>query len=196
MVIIVNSCEEESCKIAALLDKLGVKNSVSIRESDISAAERLIFPPVNDLPKVIKKFHLLNLTSLLRMVKKPVLGIGSGVQLMLEFGGSNKESCLSYFTLDSDKDSYCNVLKFDPGFYNISLAKPSNLFNNISPEKPFYFDFLLRVPHQHALTSATVAVPETAIAALEKENVYGVFFDIVKSGEQGEKVLESFCNIS
>lgn len=195
MVVIVNSCEEESCKLSALLNTQGIKNLVSIRESDISSAERLIFPPVADLPKVIKKFHLLNLTSLLRMVKKPVLGIGSGVQLMLAFGGAAKESCLSYFTFDGDKDSYCNVLEFQHGLYPITQTKPSKLFNGIIPDDPFYFEFLLKAPHVHAHASAIVAVPEPAIAALEKENIYGVFFDIAKSGKQGEKVLENFCGI-
>ncbi len=195
MVVIVNSCEEESSKLSALLDTLGVKNSVSIRESDISSADRLIFPPVADLPKVIKKFHLLNLTSLLRMVKKPVLGIGSGVQLMLAFGGTAKESCLSYFTFDEDKDSYCNVMEFQHGLYPITRRKPSLLFSGIIPEDQFYFEFLLKAPHANPHTSAIVEVPQPTMAALEKENVYGVFFDIVKSGEQGKKVLENFCKI-
>jgi glutamine amidotransferase len=195
MVIIVNSCEDESCKLAALLDTHGIKNLVSIKESDIISAERLIFPPVNDLSRVIKKFHLLNLTSLLRMMKKPVLGIGSGVQLMLEFGGSTKESCLSYFTFDGDKDNYCNQLEFNHGLYTIKLTKESPLFSGIAPDEQFYFDFLLKAPQQHALASAIVDVPDTAIAALEKDHVYGVFFDIVKSGKPGEKILKNFCQI-
>ncbi len=195
MVVIVNSCEEEGRKLSALLDTLGIKNSVSIRETDISSAERLIFPPVTDLPKVIKKLHLLNLTSLLRMVKKPVLGIGSGVQLMLAFGGTAKESCLSYFTFDDEKDSYCNVMEFQHGLYSITQKKHSTLFADVNPTDHFYFEFLLKAPHANPHTSAIVEVPQPAIAALEKENIYGVFFDIVKSGEQGKKVLENFCKI-
>ena len=195
MVVIVNYCSDEGKAIGSFLNELSINNVISLRESDICKANHIIFPPAADVQAVIRKLHILNLTSLLRMIKKPVLGIGSGVELMLEYSLHSKESCLSYFPIEGEKNKYCEELQFEKGLSPVNFEKPSKLFTGIKSGELFYFDFLLSMPIEHALSTASTSIPQKVCASLEKNNFYGVFFNPVKSGEQGKEILKNFCSI-
>lgn len=66
------------------LEKLGMELKFTSVESEILAADRIILPDCKDLKRAVKRLHLLNLFSMLRMIKKPVLGIGNGFAMMCE----------------------------------------------------------------------------------------------------------------
>ena len=66
------------------LEKLGVDQKFTSVESEILAADRIILPDCSDIKKALKRLHLLNLFSMLKMIQKPVLGIANGFSLMCE----------------------------------------------------------------------------------------------------------------
>ena len=58
---------------------------------------KLSLPGCGNAPSVMRKIQLLNLYSVLRVVKKPMLGIGLGMQLMADYSTEGNFSCLGFF---------------------------------------------------------------------------------------------------
>lgn len=79
------------------LEKLGIEQKFTSVESEILAADRIILPDCKDLKRAVRRLHLLNLFSMLRMIKKPVLGIGNGFALMCEGTGFTSCEGLGFF---------------------------------------------------------------------------------------------------
>ncbi len=79
MITIIDYGKTNSNEIAELLEKLSVDFVISNSESDILQATKLILPDSTDILSSIKKLHLLNLFSILRIIKNPILGLGTGM---------------------------------------------------------------------------------------------------------------------
>jgi glutamine amidotransferase len=68
MITIIDYGNTNSNEIAESLEKLSVNFVVSKSESDILQATKLILPDSKDISSSIKKLHLLNLFSILRII--------------------------------------------------------------------------------------------------------------------------------
>ncbi|KAB2909067.1 MAG: hypothetical protein LC102_01855 [Ignavibacteriales bacterium] len=66
------------------LEKAGFKVKFTSVEAELLQAESIILPDCRDLKKAVRRLHILNLFSMLRMVNKPVIGIGYGFAMMCE----------------------------------------------------------------------------------------------------------------
>ncbi len=84
MVVIINHEREESEKINDLLNSNGVEARVSNNENLICSADHILITDCDNLNKLIRKFQLLNLFSVLKMINKPVIGLGLGAVIMHE----------------------------------------------------------------------------------------------------------------
>lgn len=176
------------------LNKLGIDYKCSKNESDIARAEKIILPGIEQAGKAVKKLHLLNLFTMLRISSKPILGIGLGMQLMSEFSKEGDVACLGIFpgTVEkfpegSDKLSTLTSL-------NVKKIKDSPLFKDIEDNTGFFFsnNYYLKIS-EYTTSIATNQVEFTA--SLEKDNLYGVQFHPELSGDQGLTVLKNFCSL-
>ena len=180
--------------VANALNELGQKYKITNSETEICRAEKVIFPGVGEASFAIKQLHKLNLYSLLRIVKRPILGVCLGMQLMADFSTEGNIQCLGIFPGE--------VLKFDSqmvkvphmGWNDIHFKKESKLFSGITEGERFYFANSYYLPVNEFTTSYCNNSIDFS-ASMEKENYYGVQFHPEKSSDAGLKVLKNFIEL-
>lgn len=181
-------------KVADALNEAGVKFRITRNENDIIGSEKIILPGFEEAYSAVKKLHLLNLFTELRIVKKPVLGIGLGMQLLSEFSKEGDVACLGKFpgTVTKFSDAISKV-PFNESA-NIIIEKENPLFNKINASDKFSFcnSFFLEI-NKHTIASAENGIKFTA--AIAKDNFYGVQFHPEDSGDAGLQVLLNFSEL-
>src|ERR1035438_10350264 len=126
-------------KVTDAYTELGIKFKITKNENDIIGSEKIVLSGTEEALSVIKKLHLLNLFTVLRLVKKPVLGIGLGMQLLSEFSREGDVACLGKFTGTVEKfDSTISKVPFS-GNNKIRIDKNSRLFKDIDDSVEFRF---------------------------------------------------------
>ena len=195
MIVVINYLNENIENLTDSLDKLGKEYKVTCSESEILRSDKVIFPGFGIASNAIGKLHLTNLFSFLRMCKKPLLGVGLGMQLMAELSteGGNIP-CLGIFPYSAEKFTDENMKIPFTGFNDVELIKESKLFKGISQRENFYFSNSYFLP----VNELTTSVAENKIkfsASIEKGNYYGIQFHPEKSGKAGLKVLSNFIEL-
>ena len=181
-------------EVAEFLKKITSDFNVSNNEVDICQADKIIFPGTGNAKSAIRQLHLLNLFTVLRIVDKPMLGIGLGMQLMADYSIDGNLSCLGIFpgsTIKFDEDS---VEPVNEGMLPVHFKKDSVLFKEINNDEKFYFKHSYYIP-QNELTTSTSMHDSKFTSSMEDKNCYGVQFHPEKSGEAGLMLLKNFINI-
>ena len=180
--------------VAFALERLGVEFAITDNPEEIRKADKVIFPGVGEASTTMKYLKDTQLDQVIRELKQPVLGICLGMQLMCAFSEENQTTCLGIFdeSVKLFKPTY-NEKVPHMGWNSLTLTN-SWLMNSLH-EQFVYFVHSYYVP----VNSYTSAITEYILpfsAAMKKDNFYAVQFHPEKSAEVGEKVLQSFLNIS
>jgi len=192
MITIIDYGNTDSNEIAESLEKLSMEFVISNKESDILQANKLILPNSTDISSSIKKLHLLNLFSILRIVEKPILGIGTGMHLMTKSFKDINAACLGYFPVEcKTEEAQQNIFVHEQ---SIKIIKGTSLLNNISKEDKFYFEGDCFIPRNECTTSV-VSIGSEITSTIEREHLYGIQFNPEKSGESGLQILQNFSEI-
>lgn len=192
MITIIDYGKTNSNEIAESLEKISVEFVISNKESDILQANKLILPDSKDISSSIKKLHLLNLFSILRMVDKTILGIGTGMHLMTKSFKDINAACLGCFPVECKaEESQQNMLAQEQ---SIKIIKETSLLDNISNDDKFYFDSNCFIPRNEFSTSV-VNINREITASIEKEHLFGVQFKPERSGEAGLQILKNFSEL-
>lgn len=181
-------------EVAASLKKITEDFKVSRNELDICESDKIILAGCGSAPSVMKKIQLLNLYSVLRVVKKPMLGIGLGMQLMADYSTEGNFSCLGFFpgtAIKFEGDTEGSLFK---GNHKINLCKQSILFDGIEENAEFFFNNSYYLPKSD-LSTSTCSNSITFCASIENENAYGVQFHPEMSGDAGLKLLKNFIEM-
>lgn len=172
------------------LEKLGLPLKFTSVESEILAADRIILPDSKDLKRAVKRLHLLNLFSMLRMVKKPVLGIGNGFALMCE--GTPVVNCegLGFFPLSVTTPVTAPPLpaKYEATVKENSIYLDGEIFEGLYFEK--FFTVSSDVFNVLCLSGDT-----TLPAACVNGRYGGLIFNPEFSGPAGNYLLNRFLTL-
>jgi imidazole glycerol-phosphate synthase subunit HisH len=191
MITIVDYGDECIKTVASAIKHITDEFIISKNEADICSSDKLIFAGCGNAPSVMKKIQLLNLYSVLRVVKKPMLGIGLGMQLMADYSTEGNFPCLGLFPGTS--------IKFDDkiddtgikGLHQINLCKSSILFDGIEDKTEFYFNNSYYLP-PNELTTSTCQRGIAFCSSMENKNFFGVQFHPEMSGDSGLRLLKNF----
>ena len=192
MITIIDYGKTNSNEIAESLEKLSVEFVISNKESDILKANKLILPDSKDISTSIKKLHLLNLFSILRIVEKPILGIGTGMHLMTKSFKDNNDACLGCFPVECITDAQHSIE--DTQRLVVNAIKETTLLKNVLEEDRFYFEGNCFIPRNECTTSV-VNIGGEITSSIEKAHLYGVQFKPEKSGEPGLQILKNFLDL-
>ena len=181
-------------KVADSFTLLGIRFKITRNENDIIGSEKIVLSGTEEALSAVKKLHLLNLLSVLRIVKKPVLGIGLGMQLLSEFSKEGDVACLGKFAGTVEK--FENTISQVPfsGSYKIRIDKNSILFNDIDETAEFRFRNSFYLPVNDYTTAHSINGVSFS-AAIEKDNFYGVQFHPEESGKDGLTLLRNFAKL-
>ena len=178
--------------VRSALTRLGCEYELTSDAQRISAADKVLLPGVGNAAEAMHNLRESGLTELIRGLRKPVLGICVGMQLMCRESEEGLTRGMGLFD--------CAVRRFTPGpdakvphmGWNTIANLEGKLFKGI-PEASFvYFVHSFR-PDLCCDTIATCRHGDSLFsAALKYENFYGTQFHPEKSGETGAKILQNF----
>lgn len=176
------------------LSRLGAEFRLTADPAEIKTASHVILPGVGNAAEAMANLRASGLAPVLLRLRRPVLGICVGMQVMCRHSEEGDVECLGVF------DAF--VKKFIPtpdlkvphtGWNNLSNLE-SKLFKGIESGAFVYF------VHSYYAglcpdTIATARQGEMFSAALKYENFYGVQFHPEKSGEVGERIIKNFIGL-
>jgi len=174
------------------LNRLGYESVITDEPDAILSADKVIFPGVGEASSAMKYLREKGLDKVLRSVKKPMLGICLGLQLMCDHSEEGDTKCLSIFN--------AAVKKFSPldkvphmGWNNFTDIKGA-LFNHIELENDVYFvhGYYAELSDE---TVATCNYIQPFSAAMQKDNFYATQFHPEKSADVGAQLLKNFLLI-
>lgn len=187
--------------VANAIHSLGKEVIIPKTKNDFEAASHIILPGVGSFAEGMKNLENLGYVDILNneVIKnhKPFLGLCLGMQLLADFGDEGGPSKGlgwiegSVKKLETKKDFKIPHI----GWNDIFPRKDSLLFQNVI-QPIFYF-----VHSYHFLTKETSSIAaefeygKRFVAAIEKENIFGLQFHTEKSQSEGLKVLENFLSI-
>jgi len=194
MIAVINYGASNVESIAKTLVALKYDYIITNKEYDILKSDKIILPGEGDMSFTVKQLHKNNLFTMLRVCKKPILGINTGMQVFADHLKEKNINGLGIFPASIEKfDSEISKVPFI-GLNSIEIKTKSNIFNGIESGEKFYFEHSYYLPINIYTTS--VADNKTAFSAsVETGNYYGVQFHPEKSGEAGLKLLKNFIEL-
>lgn len=176
------------------LKRLGAEFCVTADEKIIRAADRVLLPGVGNAAEAMQNLREADLVDVIRSLRRPVLGICVGMQVMCRHSEEGDVACLNIF------DSH--VKRFEPapdvkvphmGWNQIGNLE-SKLFKGLDGGSYVYFVH----SYYPELCPDTIATSRHGVmfsAALKYENFYGTQFHPEKSGDVGERIIENFLKL-
>jgi glutamine amidotransferase len=167
------------------------------KAEDFEKYDRYIIPGVGHAGSAMQKLEDTGLVPSIIALKKPVLGICVGMQLLTihsEEGDSNLTGIIPLKTrLFSEK---LNVKVPHTGWNKVIQSSDNPLFSNIIPGTHFYFVHSYFIEFNSIFTTALAEYGIKFSAVIQKDNFYGVQFHPEKSGIAGEQLLKNFAHLA
>lgn len=184
--------------LTAALDRQGISYGMIKSVEDFDLYDRYIIPGVGHAGAAMQKLEESGFVPVIKALKKPVLGICVGMQLLTIFseeGNSDLTSIIPLNTLHFDAEKL--KLKVPHMGWNNVIAETENeLFTGIKNNSYFYFVHSYFIEYSSEYSIASTGYGNKFSAAIKKDNFYGVQFHPEKSGETGELILKNFTQIN
>ena len=176
------------------LSRLGADFRLTADPKEIREASHVILPGVGNAAEAMANLRESGLVPTILRLRKPVLGICVGMQIMCRHSEEGDVECMGIF------DAFVRKFVSAPG-----LKVPHTGWNNLSNLESRLFKgigsgcFVYFVHSYYAgLCPDTIATADQGgmfSAALKYENFYGVQFHPEKSGEVGEHIIRNFIEL-
>src|SRR5690606_32290032 len=146
--------------------------------------------------KAMEKLKASGMIDAIMELKKPVLGICLGMQLLTDHSEEGNQNLLGLVPLNTLHFKNRIPLKIPHmGWNSINQENPSKLLLDIPNHSHFYFVHSFYIEYNPKFTAASCNYGLSFSAIIQKDNFYGVQFHPEKSGEAGELLLKNFSNI-
>lgn len=203
MLVIIDYGVGNLASIKNILRKIGEDAVISSDEPVIAQADKLILPGVGAFDTCAEKLGASGLIPVLSKKaleeKIPVLGVCVGHQMLLEGSEEGELPGLGWIrgrVIRFRQDKMPPGHKIPHmGWTEVSLSKPSRLFDAMYEEPRFYFVHSYHadpLDKEDTLVQADYGYP--FVAGVERGNITGVQFHPEKSHKFGMKLLQNFIN--
>ena len=173
------------------LKRLGAEFTVTADADVIRLADRVLLPGVGNAAEAMENLRKADLTQVIRSLRRPVLGICVGMQVMCRHSEEGDCDCLNIFDSHVKRFVPTSELKVPHMGWNRISNLESKLFKGIDGGEYVYFVHSY-YPELCPDTIATTTHGVMFSAALKYENFYGTQFHPEKSGDVGERIIENF----
>lgn len=177
------------------LHRLGAEYELTADPVRLQQADRVLLPGVGHAAEAMVRLQQARLTEVIPNLRRPVLGICVGLQVLCRHSAEGDCDCLGVFDTfvrcfpDSDEAKVPHM-----GWNSIGNLD-GKLFAGISGGTHVYYVH----SYYPALCPDTVATTRHGdclfSAALKYENFYATQFHPEKSGEVGERILRNFLSL-
>jgi glutamine amidotransferase len=193
--VIVDSGGANLASLRYALERLGARAQVSNDARTIAGAARVVLPGVGAAAHAMQRLHAAGLTSVLRALTQPVLGVCLGMQLLFAVSEEGFTECLGVLPYAVRR------LRSAPqrpvphmGWNQLCQLRPDPLLEGVPDGAYAYFVHSYAVPlTQHTLASTEYGAAVSAV--VRHENFWGTQFHPERSAATGARVLANFLRL-
>jgi len=177
------------------LRRLGAEWILTADPATITSADRVILPGVGHCGEAMARLRERGLIDTIRSLRRPVLGICVGMQVMCRSTEEGPADCLGIFDARVRRFEPQEGVKVPEMGWNPVANLESRLFGGMEGGGFVYFVHSYYAP----LCPDTIATTRHGSlmysAALKYENFYGTQFHPEKSGDVGERIISNFLKL-
>lgn len=157
MISIINYDNKSTTEVTCILDELGLDYKLLTDEVLICKSETIILPDCTDIKKALRKMQLMNISNVLKILNKKIIGINNGMFLMCsnfigqDFSGlglfhsdvyaftNNVECELNKGVIEKTKNNFPQIQELSSTYKyrssNYILSNDNTCFNTIIEDK-------------------------------------------------------------
>jgi glutamine amidotransferase len=193
--VIVDSGGANLASLRYALERLGARAQVSNDARTIAGAARVVLPGVGAAAHAMQRLHAAGLTSVLRALTQPVLGVCLGMQLLFAVSEEGLTECLGVLPYAVRR------LRSAPqrpvphmGWNQLCQLRPDPLLEGVPDGAYAYFVHSYAAPlTQHTLASTEYGAAVSAV--VRHANFWGTQFHPERSAATGARVLANFLRL-
>lgn len=183
--------------LTAALDRLDLDYGIIKTAEDFEQYDRYIIPGVGHAGSAMQKLNDTGLVPSILNLKKPVLGICVGMQLLTKHSEEGNSELTGIIPLQTRLFSDELQVKVPhTGWNKVFCTVESPLFTEIPQGSHFYFVHSYFIEFNSTFTIALAEYGIKFSAVIQKDNFYGVQFHPEKSGLAGEQLLKNFAHLA
>ena len=182
--------------LTSALERLNISYGMINIEADFELYSHIIIPGVGHAGSAMEKLIASGLADEIKKLKKPVLGICVGMQLMTTHSEEGDVKLLDVIGLATKKFDGKLDIKVPHMGWNEVKFKESPLFKDLPASPQFYFVHSYFIEYNPIFDVASVNYGVKFSAAIQKDNFFGVQFHPEKSGKAGEQLLKNFAHLT
>jgi glutamine amidotransferase len=195
MIGIVNYGAGNIFSLTSALERLNIAFGMVNTEADLDQYTHIIIPGVGHAGAAMKKLKQTGLVEPIKALKKPVLGICVGMQLLTEHSEEGDAALMGIVPVQTRLFNKNQGIKIPHMGWNNIEHKNNLLFDGVKTGTQFYFVHSYFIEYNATFDIATANYGMPFSAAVQKDNFYGVQFHPEKSGIAGEHLLKNFSNL-
>lgn len=204
MIAIINYGSGNIQAIGNIYSRLNIPFVVAEQPDDLKKATKIILPGVGAFDQAITELEKSGLRQALDdhilHIKKPVLGICVGMQILAESSEEGVLKGLGWIDGSVRKFDHSRFIQATHlphmGWNDVEPVKNNYLFNDVGPGARYYFlhsYYFSCSRHEDVL--ATTDYGGQFASAVNSENIYGVQFHPEKSHQAGIQLLKNFSTL-
>lgn len=195
MIGIVNYGAGNIFSLTSALERLNIPFGMVNTEADLELYSHIIIPGVGHAGAAMKKLEQTGLVAPIKALKKPVLGICVGMQLLTEHSEEGNADLMGIVPIETRLFDKHQGIKIPHMGWNDISHQNNLLFEGVESGTQFYFVHSYFIEYNATFDIATANYGIPFSAAIQKNNFYGVQFHPEKSGTAGERLLKNFSNL-
>ncbi len=171
------------------LTRLGCESVITDDKTEIMNADKVIFPGVGEANSAMKYLTEKGLDKVILSVKKPMLGICLGLQLMCNHSEEGNTKCLGIF--DTVVKKFPSTGKVPHMGWNSFLNIKGSFLEGIHlSDDVYYVHSYYAEINEQTVASCNYILPFSAV--MQKNNYYATQFHPEKSADIGKQILKNF----
>lgn len=198
MIAIIDYSTGNLRSVGNALNRIGAEWTLTADPEEIRRADRVLLPGVGHCGEALAQLRRAGLDTVIRDLRRPVLGICVGLQMMCRDTAEGDAQGLGIFDAHVRRFTpSCDEDKVPHMGWNSIHNLEKGLFKGIPGGSHVYFVHSYYA-HLCPDTIATARFGQDGMmfsAALKYENFYGTQFHPEKSGDIGEKILRNFLSL-
>lgn len=181
MISIINYDNKFTTEVSCILDDLGLDYKLLTDEVLICKSETIILPDCSDIKKALRKMQLMNISNVLKILNKKIIGINNGMFLMCSNFIGQEFSGMGLF--HSDVYSYSNSIECE--ISKDDIVKTKNNASELNELSPLYkyksSNYILS--NENTCLNTTIENKKISLLDIQK-NYFGINLDLCcKSGK-------------